>query len=155
MSRAAGPATPQPSIRRRKQRSRHRLRLRARVRALRIRAAALPGGRTVFRVAVASSGGVVVAVGLVLVPLPGPGWAIVFGGLAIWAVEFAWARHLLNWVRRRVRTWTRWVGTLGWPVRIALGTAVVVGLASVAWLWIKTRYGFETAAQFWDYITTH
>ena len=37
----------------------------------------------------------VVAVGIALIPLPGPGWLIVIAGLAIWAVEFHWARRLL------------------------------------------------------------
>lgn len=56
-----------------------------------------------FRVAIAILGGLVVVLGLVLVPLPGPGWAIVFAGFAIWAVEFAWAADLLTWIRRRAR----------------------------------------------------
>jgi len=41
-------------------------------------------------------------VGIVLIPLPGPGWLIVFGGLAILATEYVWARRLLNYSRRRV-----------------------------------------------------
>ena len=54
------------------------------------------------RVAVTIAGFTVVIVGLILVPLPGPGWAIVFGGLAILATEYVWARRLLNFAKQKV-----------------------------------------------------
>jgi len=41
--------------------------------------------------------------GLALVPLPGPGWLIVFLGLGIMATEFAWAERLLDFGRRTLR----------------------------------------------------
>ncbi|GGK07554.1 membrane protein [Streptomyces camponoticapitis] len=44
----------------------------------------------------------VVGVGVVLLPLPGPGWLIIFGGMAIWATEFVWAQLVLRWTRRKV-----------------------------------------------------
>ncbi|GAA1034494.1 hypothetical protein GCM10009557_39330 [Virgisporangium ochraceum] len=130
-------------------------RTRARARLARNRVYALPGGRTIFKVAIAILGGLIVALGLVLVPLPGPGWAIVFGGLAIWAIEFAWAARLLDWVRRQVRAFTRMMKKLHWSLRAAFSLAVVAVLLSIAWLWLKHRYGFDTLAQFWEYITTH
>ena len=37
----------------------------------------------------------VLGVGILAIPYPGPGWAIVFIGLAILATEFEWARKLL------------------------------------------------------------
>ena len=46
-------------------------------------------------------GPVVVVIGLILIPLPGPGWLIVFVGLAIMAPEFEPAERLLNWARAR------------------------------------------------------
>jgi len=49
------------------------------------------------RTAVAVAGFVVLVVGLILIPLPGPGWLIVFAGLAILATEFAWAERLLRY----------------------------------------------------------
>jgi uncharacterized protein (TIGR02611 family) len=130
-------------------------RLRAGGRYVRNRVYALPGGRTIFRMGIAVLGGLIVVGGLVLVPLPGPGWAIVFGGLAIWAIEFAWAARLLNWVRRQVRRFTQMMLKLHWTLRAAISVAGVALLLSIAWLWIKHRYGFETVGQFWDYITTH
>ena len=36
----------------------------------------------------------VVGVGIILIPLPGPGWVIVFAGFAILATEFEFAERL-------------------------------------------------------------
>ncbi|PJN00899.1 TIGR02611 family protein [Streptomyces sp. CB01201] len=44
----------------------------------------------------------VVAAGIVMLPLPGPGWLVIFGGMAIWATEFVWAQLVLRWTRRKV-----------------------------------------------------
>lgn len=44
----------------------------------------------------------VVAVGIVMLPLPGPGWVVIFGGMAIWATEFVWAQLVLRWTKRKV-----------------------------------------------------
>jgi hypothetical protein len=44
----------------------------------------------------------VVVVGLILVPLPGPGWAIVFAGFAILATEFTWAEVVLTKAKRQL-----------------------------------------------------
>ena len=38
-------------------------------------------------------------VGILAIPYPGPGWAIVFVGLGILATEFEWARQLLAYAR--------------------------------------------------------
>lgn len=37
-----------------------------------------------------------------MLPLPGPGWLVIFGGMAIWATEFVWAQLVLHWTRRKV-----------------------------------------------------
>lgn len=47
------------------------------------------------RTAVAVAGVATVAVGLVLLVLPGPGLLIVFAGLGLLATEFGWASVLL------------------------------------------------------------
>ncbi|MBL3699138.1 TIGR02611 family protein [Leucobacter luti] len=68
-----------------------------------------PWLNTVYRVLVTTLGVLVVVVGLILVPLPGPGWLIVFIGLTILGTEFHWARRLLGWLRRVLaRFWERW-----------------------------------------------
>ncbi|WP_327111361.1 TIGR02611 family protein [Streptomyces sp. NBC_01341] len=52
-------------------------------------------------------GTVVVGTGIVLLPLPGPGWLVIFGGMAVWATEFVWAQLALRWTRRKVAEATR------------------------------------------------
>ncbi|MGA5418073.1 TIGR02611 family protein [Streptomyces pseudogriseolus] len=44
----------------------------------------------------------VIGVGIAMLVLPGPGWLVIFGGMAIWATEFAWAQIVLRWTRRKV-----------------------------------------------------
>lgn len=63
----------------------------------------------IYRTGVAVVGGVVVAVGLVAVPLPGPGWLTVIAGLLVLASEFTWAERLLVFTRRNLARWLRWL----------------------------------------------
>ena len=35
-------------------------------------------------------------IGVVMLPLPGPGWLVIFLALAILAGEFVWARNLMD-----------------------------------------------------------
>ncbi|MDN3295318.1 TIGR02611 family protein [Streptomyces ficellus] len=44
----------------------------------------------------------VVAAGAAMLVLPGPGWLVIFGGMAIWATEFVWAQLVLRWTKRKV-----------------------------------------------------
>jgi uncharacterized protein (TIGR02611 family) len=65
--------------------------------------------RRTYRVLVAVLGGVIAVGGLLLVPLPGPGWLIVFLGLAILGTEFAWAKRLAAFTKRQLaRFWAWW-----------------------------------------------
>jgi uncharacterized protein (TIGR02611 family) len=44
----------------------------------------------------------VVAAGALMLVLPGPGWVVIFAGMAIWATEFVWAQLVLRWTKRKV-----------------------------------------------------
>ncbi|GAU66116.1 hypothetical protein SSP35_02_04850 [Streptomyces sp. NBRC 110611] len=44
----------------------------------------------------------VVVTGVIMLPLPGPGWLVIFAGMAIWATEFVWAQLVLRWTKRKV-----------------------------------------------------
>jgi uncharacterized protein (TIGR02611 family) len=101
-----------------------------------------------YRVVVGVVGLVVLGLGILAIPYPGPGWAIVFIGLAILATEFEWAHRLLKYTRERydqMMAWFKvqglWVQALG----IVLTAAVVV---STLWLlgalsWAAGLIGFE------------
>jgi uncharacterized protein (TIGR02611 family) len=82
-----------------------------------------------YRVVVAVIGFAIIITGLALIPLPGPGWLIVFGGLAVLSTEFAWADRLLRFARSKVQGWTEWVLRQSLAVRALIG---LVGLAFVA-----------------------
>ena len=63
----------------------------------------------VYRSAVGAIGGVLAIGGLLLVPLPGPGWLVVFLGLAVLGTEFRWARRAAAWLKRMLdRFWIWW-----------------------------------------------
>ena len=60
-------------------------------------------GRSAKRVAVAVVGGVLVAAGLAMMVLPGPGILVIALGFAVLATEFAWAHHVLEAGKDRAR----------------------------------------------------
>lgn len=91
----------------------------------------------VFRIAVAIAGGLVVVLGLILVPLPGPGWLIVFFGLSIWAVEFVWARNLLQFGKRLLGAWTAWVAMQPLPIKLLIGALGLIFVGLVVWLSVR------------------
>ncbi len=73
-----------------------------------------------YRIVVGVLGGLVVAVGIVTIPLPGPGWLTVIAGLFVLATEFTWAERLLEFTRRHVAGWTAWLGRQSVVVRLAI-----------------------------------
>ena len=89
--------------------------------------------RHLARAGVALLGGVIVLVGLLLVPLPGPGWPVVFVGLSLLGRQFPWAARLSTWAQRRVREAVRWFRRGGRPASATSGArgrsaeAVAVG----------------------------
>ena len=79
-------------------------------------------------------GTVVLALGILAIPYPGPGWAIVFVGLAILASEFTWAKRVLHYARGKYDAWTDWLGSQSVPVRLAV--LALTGLVVLATLWL-------------------
>ncbi|MET7631503.1 TIGR02611 family protein [Streptomyces sp. NPDC005078] len=72
----------------------------------------------------------VVVAGIIMLPLPGPGWLVIFGGMAIWATEFVWAQLVLRWTRRKVTEAAR--KALDPKVRRRNIILTVVGLVIIA-----------------------
>jgi uncharacterized protein (TIGR02611 family) len=110
-----------------------------------------PTGRVALRIGVATLGALIIAVGIVLIPFPGPGWAIVILGLAVWAIEFTWAKNLLEFTKRQVQAWTKWVGRQSWPVRILVGLAGFLFVCAIVWASVRLSFGVNlvTVATNW------
>lgn len=102
-----------------------------------------PSGRMALRIGIGALGGLVVAIGIVLIPFPGPGWAIVILGLAIWAIEFAWAKHLLEFTKRHVHSWTHWVARQSLPLRAVIGIAGMIFISAVVWVSFRLSFGID------------
>jgi uncharacterized protein (TIGR02611 family) len=102
-----------------------------------------PTGRLALKISIATLGTIVVAVGIVLIPFPGPGWAIVILGLAIWAIEFTWARKLLEFTKRHVQSWTHWIARQSWPVKIVVGLVSFVFVCFIVWASVKLSLGID------------
>jgi uncharacterized protein (TIGR02611 family) len=90
--------------------------------------------RLIYRLVVAVIGLVIVAVGLIMVPFPGPGWLVVFIGLAVWASEFERAQRLLRLARGTLEAWTRWLIRQPWWTRGLVLLITIATVAAVFWL---------------------
>ncbi|XAS74942.1 TIGR02611 family protein [Dermatophilaceae bacterium Sec6.4] len=84
-----------------------------------------PTAYFIYRIFIAVFGLAIVVGGIILLPLPGPGWVIIFVGLGVWASEFAWASRLLRFAKDKVRSWTRWLGKQNILIRGLVSLAVV------------------------------
>lgn len=85
----------------------------------------------------------VVAAGVAMLVLPGPGWVVIFAGMAIWATEFVWAQLVLRWTKRKVTEAAQ--RALDPKVRrrniILTSTGlVIVGVIVAVYLW---KFGLE------------
>lgn len=91
------------------------------------------------KVLVGIVGGLVVVIGLILVPYPGPGWLVVFGGLAILATEFEFAEKVLKYARGKYDAWVKWLKRQHWAVRLLVLAAT--GLVIVVTIWLLNGFG--------------
>jgi uncharacterized protein (TIGR02611 family) len=113
-----------------------------------------PTGRLALKIGIGVFGGLVVVLGIILIPFPGPGWAIVILGLAIWAVEFAWARNLLEFTKRHVQSWTHWIARQSWPMRLLIGFVGLVFVSAIVWLSVKLSFGIDLIAEARDWLAS-
>ncbi|MEH3133273.1 MAG: TIGR02611 family protein [Mycolicibacterium neoaurum] len=116
-----------------------------------------PVADLVYRTVVGVVGTLVLIVGIIAIPYPGPGWAIVFLGLGILATEFRAAQVVLQWVRARYDKAMDWFGRQHIAVKAlsALVTAafviatlwlfgavaLVAGWVGIDWSWLKSPIG--------------
>ncbi|MFI7640161.1 TIGR02611 family protein [Nonomuraea sp. NPDC049400] len=83
-------------------------------------------------------GTVMVVAGLIMVPFPGPGWAVVFAGLAVLAVEFHWARKVLDFGKRTLHAWMEWYKQQGWLVRVVVLVVTVAVAGVIVYFGLRT-----------------
>lgn len=101
-----------------------------------------PRRLAVYRVAVAFAGSVMIALGCLTGPLPGPGGIpLVLLGLAIWASEFEWAHKVMQWFKgqlKRYKGWTPVQKVVFWLVFFlvcgSLGYLYLLGLGVPFWM---------------------
>lgn len=91
------------------------------------------------RVLIAIAGGLVVLVGLVLIPYPGPGWLIVFAGLAILSTEFEFASRLLKFVRSKYDAWVDWLKKQNLFIKVLV--LAFTGIVIVLTVWLLNGFG--------------
>lgn len=93
---------------------------------------------TLARIGVVGLGFVLLVLGVILVPLPGPGVVVMAAGLFLLALEFSWAERLLVRTIGRLER-AREAGSEAGPLVRALAAALVIaGVAAavaIASLW--------------------
>ena len=92
-----------------------------------------PKSARLYRIGVGVLGAIVLIVGIVLLPFPGPGWLVIFLGLGIWASEFERAQRLLGWVHAKVQAWWDWLERKGWWAQALAGLATFVLVVAIFW----------------------
>jgi uncharacterized protein (TIGR02611 family) len=107
-----------------------------------------PRAEFVYRVVVAVVGLAVFGLGILAIPYPGPGWAIVFIGLGILATEFDWARRLLAYAKERYDKVMEWFHRQHAIVQILGGVLTALFVALTLWLlgaldWTAELVGLE------------
>jgi uncharacterized protein (TIGR02611 family) len=84
--------------------------------------------------------GLVIA-GIAMLVLPGPGWAAIILGLIVLASEYAWARRLLDPVRR----WARKAADAALDPRVRRRNLIIAGVLTVVVVglvvWYVAAYG--------------
>jgi uncharacterized protein (TIGR02611 family) len=93
-----------------------------------------PRAEFAYRLAVGAVGLAIFAVGIIAIPYPGPGWAIVFIGLGVLATEFDWARRLLAYAKERYEKVMAWFHRQGTFVQILGGVVTALIVAATLWL---------------------
>jgi uncharacterized protein (TIGR02611 family) len=83
----------------------------------------------IYRIAFAAIGIMIILLGVILIPLPGPGWLIVAIGVGMLALEFDRMERLLERILDRVEATSE---RLSNPQKLLLGLLAIVGAA--AWI---------------------
>ena len=93
-----------------------------------------PHSHRIYRIIVGVVGLIIVVIGLLMVPFPGPGWLVVFLGLAIWASEFEWAQRLLHRAKHTLKVWSEWLEPQPWWIKGMALLVTVTAVGAIFWL---------------------
>jgi uncharacterized protein (TIGR02611 family) len=91
------------------------------------------------RIGTAIIGGLVVLVGIILIPYPGPGWLVVFAGFAILATEFAFAAKVLTILKAKYAAWIVWLQKQ--PKIIQFAVLGLTSLVVLMTIWLLNTFG--------------
>jgi uncharacterized protein (TIGR02611 family) len=84
-------------------------------------------------------GGLVLLIGIIAIPYPGPGWLIVFAGLAILAKDYPAAQQVLDYARDKYDQWQAWLKRQSKPVKALFwGMTFTVVVITI---WLLNGYG--------------
>ena len=103
-------------------------------RKFRARIGANPTLDLAYRITVGVVGLIVLTVGILAIPYPGPGWLIVFAGLGILASEFEWAHRLLEFARQHYDRFMAWFSRQSIVVKAAGALLTTVIVLLTLWL---------------------
>jgi uncharacterized protein (TIGR02611 family) len=92
-----------------------------------------------YRITVGLVGLTIIVIGIILLPLPGPGWLIIFGGLFVLSTEFEWAERLLEYARDKVHAWTEWVKEQSLLIRAVIGLGCLLIVAGALWGYVAWK----------------
>ena len=105
-----------------------------------------------YRILVGVVGTAVLIAGIIAIPYPGPGWLILFAGLAILGTEFQWAQRVLLWTRERYDSWTALLCRQRPVVRLVV--ILATGILVLVTLWLVNVFGLVAgwAGLPWDWV---
>ena len=95
-------------------------------------------GAVTLKIVIGVIGTIMVVGGLIMVPFPGPGWLVVFAGLAVLATEFHWEHKLLEFGKRTLHAWTQWYKRQGWTVRVVVLVVTVAAAGVIVYFGLLT-----------------
>lgn len=75
-------------------------------------------------------GWLITFIGIFTIPLPGPGWFLVFLGIGVLSLELVWPHRLLNWSLRQYDRCEEWMARRSRTMQVILSIVglIVVGI---------------------------
>ena len=65
--------------------------------------------------------------------------------IEIEVLEFVWAKSLLDFTKRHVQSWTRWVRRQSLPMRTVIGVVGLIFVAAIVWASVRVSFGVDLA----------